>query len=243
MLKRVGRAALVRWIVGTLAVACLRLVRLTTRFVEEPDGFRDHARAEEPIIVAMWHGQHFMVSFAWPKGMRVSALVSRSGDGELNAGVLERLGVEPIRGSGGAGSVKIRKRGGAPALRAMLKRLSEGSSVVLTADVPKVARVCGMGVVTLARLSGRPVYPVAVVCRWRIDFRSWDRASIGLPFGRGAVVLGSPVRLPANASPEEMDQARNAVELGLNKIHARAYELVGSADPGADLIKTDTCAP
>ena len=67
----------------------------------------------------------------------------------------------------------------------------------MTADVPKIARVCGEGIVTLARLSGRPIVPVAVVTSRRIDFESWDRASLGLPFGRGAMVLGEPIRVAA----------------------------------------------
>jgi lysophospholipid acyltransferase (LPLAT)-like uncharacterized protein len=234
MLKRLGRAPLVQSAIGAVAVAWLRLVHSTTRFEMEPANFPEMARVDEPIIVAMWHGQHFMVSYAWPKGMRVSALISRSGDGELNARVLERLGVEPIRGSGGSGA-KSRKRGGAMAFREMLRRLASGSSVVLTADVPKIARVCGDGIVTLARMSGRPIYPIAVVCRRRIDFRSWDRASLGLPFGRGAMVLGAPVRVAESATADELETARVSVERGLNLAHARAYSLVGSADPGSHL--------
>jgi lysophospholipid acyltransferase (LPLAT)-like uncharacterized protein len=235
MLKSLGRVALIQSLIGAAAVAWLRLVRATTRFEMEPSGFPDLAKRDEPIIVAMWHGQHFMVSYAWPKGMRVSALISRSGDGELNARVLERLGVEPIRGSGG-NRAKARKRGGAIALREMLRRLTSGSSVVLTADVPKIARICGDGIVTLARMSGRPVYPIAVVCRWRIDFRSWDRASLGLPFGRGAMVLGAPIRVAKEASETDLEAARRAIERGLNNAHARAYAIVGSSDPGADLV-------
>ena len=118
----------------------------------------------------------------------------------------------------------------------MLRRLTDGSTVALTADVPKKARVCGEGIVTLARMSGRPIYPIAVVCRWRIDFRTWDRASLGLPFGRGAMVLGAPVRVARDADENAVEAARLAVERGLNEAHARAYRLVDSADPGADLV-------
>jgi lysophospholipid acyltransferase (LPLAT)-like uncharacterized protein len=234
MWKRLGRHPFVQSVIGFAAVFWLRLVHATTRFEMEPPFFSQLARRDEPIIVAMWHGQHFMVSYAWPRGMRVSALISRSGDGELNARVLERLGVEPIRGSGG-NRAKARKRGGAIALREMLRRLSDGSSIVLTADVPKVARVCGEGIISLARMSGRPIYPIAVVCRWRIDFRSWDRASLGLPFGRGAMVLGVPVSISNNADQAELEAGRLAVQRGLNAAHARAYALVGCGDPGARL--------
>ena len=44
----------------------------------------------------------------------------------------------------------------------MLSALEEGYNVALTADVPKVARVAGLGIVKLASASGRPIYPVAI---------------------------------------------------------------------------------
>ena len=232
MLKRLGRTRAVQNMVGWLAVAYLRFVRSTTRFAMDPPDF-PHAMADRlPVIVAMWHGQHFMIHFAWPANARVSALISRSGDGELNANILERLGVNPVRGSGGAGS-KMRKRGGFAALREMLRLLEQGSTVVMTADVPKVSRVAGAGIVALAQMSGRPIYPIAVVSRRRKDFHTWDRASIGLPFTRGAMVLGAPVTVSSDADEAARETARLAVERGLNEAHERAYAMVGSRDPGA----------
>ena len=234
MLKQLGRTRAVQNIVGFVAVSWLRLVRATTTFTVEPLNFPQTMIPHLPVIVAMWHGQHFMVHFAWPQGAKVSALISRSGDGELNANVLERLGITPIRGSGGAPG-KMRKRGGVAALREMLRQLAQGSTIVMTADVPKVSRIAGAGIVTLAQLSGRPIYPIAVVKRWRRDFNSWDHASMGLPFGRGAMVLGEPVHVSRDADAAACEAARRAVESGLNDAHARAYALVGSQDPGAGI--------
>ena len=232
MLKQLGRSAAAQGLIGLLAVGYLRLVRATTWFVEDPPGFGAAALLDAPIIIAMWHGQHLMIHCACPRGMEVSALISKSGDGEINAKILERLGYSPIRGSGGD-AAKSRKRGGMAALREMLRRLEQGSSIALTADVPKVSRVAGLGIVTLAQLSGRPIYPVAVVSARRIDVNSWDHASIALPFSRGAMALGQPIRVARDASPEAQEEARRAVEDGLNEVHARAYGLVGSRDPGA----------
>jgi lysophospholipid acyltransferase (LPLAT)-like uncharacterized protein len=230
MLKRLGRSRFIQYVVGVLAVGYLKLVRSTTRFVAEPADFPERIKGELPVIAAMWHGQHFMIHYAWPAGTAVSALISRSDDGELNARILERLGVTPIRGSGGHPS-KMQKRGGFAALREMVRQLAHGSTVVLTADVPKVSRIAGLGIVTLAQLSGRPIYPVAVVTRNRIDFRTWDHASIGLPFGRGAMVLGDPVHVARDADEAALEMARQAVQRGLDEAHARAYALVGSRDP------------
>jgi lysophospholipid acyltransferase (LPLAT)-like uncharacterized protein len=200
--------------------------------VMEPADAYDRIGPMMPVIAAMWHGQHFMIHFAKRPQDRAASLVSRSGDGELNATALRHLGVRAIRGSGARGR-DIRQKGGVSALRAMLRALEDGEMVVMTADVPKISRVCGQGIITLAQLSGRPIVPVAVVTSRRIDFRSWDRASLGLPFGRGAMVLGDPITVPRDADDAALESARQAVERGLDAVHARAYALVGARDPGA----------
>ena len=156
MLKRIGRSRAAQGALAFFAAHYLRLVERTTRFTIEPPDFRDRVIANAPVIAALWHGQHVGAHFAWPPGIKVAALISRNRDAEANALVLERLGVIPIRGSGGRAE-KMRKRGGFQALREMLRQLQAGVSLVLTADVPKTARVVGAGVITLAKLSGRQI--------------------------------------------------------------------------------------
>jgi lysophospholipid acyltransferase (LPLAT)-like uncharacterized protein len=120
-------------------------------------------------------------------------------------------------------------------MRELLRQLDSGSSVALTADVPKRARVAGLGIVTLARLSGRPIVPTAAVTSRRIQFHTWDRASLGLPFSRAIVVAGDFIRVSSDADDAAMEAARLAVERGLDEAHRQAYAMVGAADPGANL--------
>lgn len=212
----------------------LRLVRRTNRFVTEPADIYERVRPELPLIIAMWHGQHIMIPFARPDWMPACSLVSRHGDGGFNAVALRELGIGAIRGSGAMGK-KVREKGGAPAFLAMMRRLAAGETMVLTADIPKRARICGAGIVALARASGRPIHPIAVVTSRRIDFKSWDRASIGLPFGRGAIVVGEAVTVARDADEATCEAARLAVQAGLDAAHERAYALIGARDPGAGL--------
>jgi lysophospholipid acyltransferase (LPLAT)-like uncharacterized protein len=235
MLKRLGRMRLVQEALGFLLASYIRLLRRTNRFVVEPPDLDAAIAGQTPLIVAMWHGQHFMISFAWPRSIaRMAALISRHGDGGVNAIALRHLGVAPIRGSG-ARSRRKRRKGGVSAMREMLRALAGGASVAITADVPKRARVAGSGIVLLARLSGRPIAPTAVVTSRRFDFNSWDRASLGKPFGRGAIVVGALIHVAPDADEQAMELARKAVEAGLDEVHARAYAKVGAVDPGADL--------
>ncbi|HVG46862.1 MAG TPA: lysophospholipid acyltransferase family protein, partial [Rubellimicrobium sp.] len=230
--KRIVRSRAVQEGLGFLVAGYLKLVQRTNRFAMEPADAYDRIGPQMPVIAAMWHGQHFMIHFAKRSQDRTASLVSRSPDGEFNAIALRHLGVRAIRGSGARGR-DIRKKGGVQAMRAMLRALGDGEMVVLTADIPKISRICGEGIVTLAQLSGRPIVPVAVVTSRRIDFNSWDKASIGLPFGRGAMVLGDPIPVPRDADAQTLEALRRQVERELDAVHARAYALVGSRDPGA----------
>ena len=235
MSRRPGRSRFAQETIGFLLATYLRFVQRTNQFTTIPADIDAAVAGETPLIVAMWHGQHLMISFARPNAIdRMAALISRHEDAGAQASALERLGVTPVRGSGGPAD-RAYYKGGAPAMRELMRQLESGASVAMTADVPKRARIAGHGIVTLARLSGRPIVPTAVVTSRRLQFDTWDRASLGLPFGRAAVVVGDLIRVPPNANDEASETARLAVERGLDEAHRRAYAMVGATDPGADL--------
>src|SRR5262249_51234811 len=139
---------------GVVAAEYLRFVWFTSRLTIEPAELYSLVASYEPVIVAMWHGQHFMVPFV-NRGHRAKVLISRHRDGEINAVAARRLGVIAIRGSGDHGR-RFDVKGGVGAFKSMLDALSERYNIALTADVPKVARVAGLGIVMLGKASGRP---------------------------------------------------------------------------------------
>jgi lysophospholipid acyltransferase (LPLAT)-like uncharacterized protein len=235
MARRVGRSEFAQEAIGFLLAKYLRLVQRTSRFTTIPEDINAAIDGQTPLICTMWHGQHLMMSFAWPDAIdRMAALISRHEDAGAQAAALHHLGVTPVRGSGGPAD-RAYYKGGAPAMRELMRQLEAGASVAMTADVPKRARVAGPGIVALARLSGRPIVPTAVVTSWRIQFDTWDRASLGLPFGRAVVVIGDLIRVAPDADDAAMEAARLAVEQALDDAHRRAYAMVGAADPGANL--------
>lgn len=240
-LKQLGRKPAVQRAVGWSLARYLDLVRRTNRFVLEPADLYGRLEPLQPFIGAMWHGQHFMAPYLRRPHDRAASLVSRSADGEINATALHHLGIRAIRGSGARGRDQ-RLKGGSSALRAMLRALADGENMFLTADIPKIARRCGTGIVTLARMSGRPIVAVAVATSRRFEADSWDRASIGLPFGRGAIVAGEPVAIDPDSDEAALEAARVAVERELDRVNARAFALVGRTDPGHDLRRPDRAA-
>src|SRR5262245_66393294 len=99
VLKLLGRVGWGLSAGGVIGAEYLRLVWKTSRFVVEPADIYEHVVDELPIIITMWHGQHFLLPFI-RQGHPAKVLVSRHRDGEVNAIAAERLGVGTIRGSG-----------------------------------------------------------------------------------------------------------------------------------------------
>ena len=232
LLKSFGRNPAVQSGLATLAAGYLRLVRSTNRFTIEPGDVDARLDALGPFIAAMWHGQHTMISFMRRPHDRIATIISRSPDGNVNTLVLERMGVRVMRASGARGRAvrDARAKGGAEGLRAMVKALKGGETVAFSADVPKVSRVCDAGIIMLARFSGAPIVPVAVVTSRHIRLGSWDRACLGLPFGRGAMVFGEPIRVPRDPEPEVVESLRARVQAELDRVHDAAYARVGRLD-------------
>jgi lysophospholipid acyltransferase (LPLAT)-like uncharacterized protein len=216
--------------VGFLAAEWLRFVWKTNRFTFEPggkDALYERVEGQFPAIFAFWHGQHFLTPFIKTKeSHKAKVLISLHRDGEFNAIAVERLGIGTVRGSGDHGSAFHRK-GGVGAFREMVQVLADGYNMALTADVPKRSRVAGLGIIMLARESGRPIMPFAMATSRYIQLKNWDRTTINLPFGRGAVVGIEEVHVPPDADAAAMETYRLKVEAILNEATKRAYELVG----------------
>jgi lysophospholipid acyltransferase (LPLAT)-like uncharacterized protein len=227
LLRNVLRSSWMQRVVGVLAAEYLRLVWLTNKFSFDPLNVYDIVEPAQPVIIAFWHGQHFLTPFIKTKDShRAKVLISRHRDGEFNAIAAERLGIGTIRGSGDHGSAFHRK-GGVGAFKEMMRALADGYNVASTADVPKRSRVAGLGIIMLARETGRPIMPLAMATSRFIRLNNWDRTTINLPFGRGALVGIEPVVVPPDADAETMEKLRLEVETYLNEATRRAYAQIG----------------
>jgi lysophospholipid acyltransferase (LPLAT)-like uncharacterized protein len=219
--RRITNTPWIQQAIGVAAAEYLRLVWKTSRFtMEPPDPFGMYEKYE-PVIIAMWHGQHFLLPF-FRRHYRIKVLVSRHADGEINAIAAERLGIGTVRGSGDHAH-RFQVKGGVGAFRKMLDSLADGCNMALTADVPKVSRVAGLGIIKLAAESGRPIFPVALTTSRRIVLNNWDRSEINLPLSHGAIVVGEPVRVPAKADEQMLESARATLQNALNAATERAH--------------------
>jgi lysophospholipid acyltransferase (LPLAT)-like uncharacterized protein len=234
MWRRLRTSSIVRQSIGRTVGAYLKFAWKTQRHIIEPHDFYDWIDGETPIILTFWHGQHFLTPFLPKPHHRGTVMISRSFDADINAIAVESLGFGTIRGSG-SHIGRFHEKGGVSATRKMIEALAGGCNVAMTADVPKVSRRAGLGVVSIAKHSGRPIFPVAIATSRRIVMKkSWDQSSLNLPFGRAATVLAEPVRVPASADDAALEAARAEVEHKLNQATARAEALAGGATAARD---------
>lgn len=230
MLRDIARSPAFVSFLGNVVYRLLRFVRATQRRVPGSSESVRILHEEHPAIVGLWHGQHLLAPFFRPSDLPYAALLSRSGDAAINAAVVERFGISTVRGSGGRemSGARARNKGGARALVAMRRLLADQTGICMIADVPKgTPRESGQGIVTLAKISGRPIIPsAAVTSRHHIVESAWDRTRIPLPFGRIAVVMGEAIHVPADADEALLEEKRREVTRAIETANREAERLV-----------------
>ena len=223
---RRARTALAATLLGWLVEALGRTWRIEV--VEGGEHLDALVAGETPAILAFWHDR--VVLGAYYTGARmarkervdVTALTSRSGDGELVAGAMRRWGARVVRGSSSAGG-----REALWALRSVVRR--HGSSPIVVPDGPRgPARHLKRGILVLARMSGAPVLAMGLASDrlWRL--RSWDRMTIPKPFARVRVcVRRFEVGRRAGADGDQGSdrRERHRLESLLNEVTRRADEV------------------
>ena len=69
--------------------------------------------------------------------------------------------------------------------------------------------------------------PFAMATSRFMRLNNWDRTTINLPFGRGALVGIESISVPPDADAETMEKLRAQLEATLNEATRRAYAQVG----------------
>jgi len=224
-----ARAQWIKSILVGLVVCYLRLVYWTNPLQKGSDNPKDAHQRHNPFIITFWHGCHIMGPFLRPKAEKIIAMFSRSSDAEINARVAEKLGLEIVRGSGGRAQKQQADKGGARAFISLNRALKQGKSVAMIADIAHGrAREAGRGIVTLAKLSGRPIIPyIYVFSNEKIFEKAWDKTAIPLPFGRSVFIMGEAFFVPEDADDAMLEQKRLELTVMMNNLTDEAYGRLG----------------
>jgi lysophospholipid acyltransferase (LPLAT)-like uncharacterized protein len=203
---------------ASLAYGFIRVVALTLRYRwTDRSGFFKEQRPG-PATYCVWHNRlalcmtaYFDYIKKYNQSSGLAAMVSASRDGALLTGVLERFGVQPVRGSS--------SRRGPQALRELTTWARRGYDLAITPDGPRgPCFVVQDGIIALAQLTGMPIVPVSYQLGWKIRLKSWDRFQIPLPFSRCEMFFEKPIRVPRDASESDRETLRLQLEQALKSI-------------------------
>ena len=186
----------------------IRSLALTLRFrLEDPDGILPKDPGQ-PRIFAFWHNRILMMPYLYERfcpGRRMLMLVSRSRDGEFITRIMNRFGIDGVRGSS--------SKGGLGALREMVRELEKNNArdIGITPDGPRGPKgKVQDGVLAVAEASGRPIIPVTTHLSRKWELPSWDRFQIPQPGSLCRVLVGPSVPAPKEAS--DFDGIRGKLE-------------------------------
>lgn len=184
--------------------------------VENEDALLSILEGGGKAVIPLWHQRFFgLLSYAKRfRSRRPLVMISRSRDGEFIADVVERIGLEPVRGSS--------SRGGREALREVLVRLKERSMAAHAVDGPRGPKgVVKAGVIEMARLSGAKIVPVYVSMSRAWRAKSWDRFMIPKPFSRVLIRWGDPFAVPSDLDAGAFEDVRRKLEILLEEGHRK----------------------
>ena len=202
--------AVVAALAPSLGSGTLCLLARTLRIRREEKAAEPLWTSRTPAIYVVWHARLLLLPYLYGhRGARV--LISRSRDGEMVARLVRRFGFVVVRGSS--------SRGGAGGLRGLARAIEEGHSVILVPDGPRgPAETVKPGVVTLARMTGAPVVPLAFAASAEWRTRSWDGFRIPKPFARCVVRFGPPLRVTASRDRGDNEATRKEIEAALHEV-------------------------
>ncbi len=213
--KRSGLATIASWLLPPL----IALIGRTLHF----EFHADDASTDEPrgdaAIYCFWHRCVIPAVYFW-RNQNIRVLTSRSKDGEIIAGVIQRFGFKAVRGSS--------SRGALAGLRQLERELKDGALVAFTIDGPRgPLYVAKPGPVLLAKLTGVRIvcFYIAVEKSWTLN--SWDRFVIPKPFSRAHVRVSAPMYVAADADEKAMERDHAEMQRRLDFVRVEAERDAG----------------
>jgi lysophospholipid acyltransferase (LPLAT)-like uncharacterized protein len=174
---------------------------------------------QRPLIGSFWHSCIIPATYIC-RDLGVRVMSSNSYDGEYMGRIIRKFGFVAVKGSSSRNAVR--------ALLGLRRALEDGWTVAFTLDGPRGPRhKVKPGPVALGRSSQVPLtmFHAAVDNAWVLD--TWDRLMIPMPFSRVLLRFGKLIRVPADASNQEIEHYNAELQSSLDRVCEFAEANVG----------------
>jgi lysophospholipid acyltransferase (LPLAT)-like uncharacterized protein len=176
------------------------------------------AAGHQPIL-ALWHGR-ILAATPYFQHRGIVAMASENFDGEWIARLLGKFGYGAARGS--------TSRGGAAALRRLVKDV-KAHGVAFTLDGPRgPAEVAQPGAVWLAKVTGQPLLPFHSEAASSWSLKSWDRTQIPKPFTTVAMAIAEPIYVPRDSDDAAVEEWRGRLQDSLAQCRATCRTILAT---------------
>jgi len=202
----------------------IRIIGPTLRLAVSFEEGAQKTIVDRPVIASFWHSCIVPSAYIF-RDLGIRVMTSASFDGEYIARIIHKFGYVAVRGSS--------SRNASAALLGMRRALDEGWTVAFTLDGPRgPRRKVKAGPVLLGRSSGLLLtsFHAAVEKAWVLN--SWDKMIIPRPFSRVLVRVGKLIRVPLDASDEQISRSMEELQATLDRVCAFSEQNVGRVGSG-----------
>jgi len=153
------------------------------------ENYLEAAKQKTPVIIASWHNRLMMMPFIARFAIKNAnakysfmTLASQHGDGQFVGRVMVAFGFQNIYGSSQNGRKKSRGIN-LHSLREIVRGLKDGKAFGITPDGPRGPnQKINSEIIGMAKISGAAIMPSSYSCSKFIQFNSWDKFKLPLPF-------------------------------------------------------------
>jgi len=204
------RQRIVLRIIIWLGYAVIRLIGPTLRVCVSCEEGAQQTVGERPLIASFWHSCIIPATYLC-RDLGVRVMSSNSYDGEYMGRIIHKFGFVAVKGSSSRNAVR--------ALLGLRRALEEGWTVAFTLDGPRGPRhKVKPGPVALGRSSRVPLtmFHAAVDKAWVLN--TWDRLMVPVPFSRVLLRFGKLIRVPSDASDEDIERYTVELQASLDRV-------------------------
>lgn len=175
---------------------------------------REYLHFDKPAIFALYHGRLIGMLQIVEQREKLTALISRSRDGEFLARMAHKMGYRVARGSPAYKAIEGAKQ--------LIDAAKTGQSLVMAVDGPRgPIYEPKIGIIRMAELTGLPLLPF--VCKGKKNhfFSGWDKM-MGCYFGSPITyMIGDPIFVPNKNTEAERENYRQQLAASMHSMREK----------------------
>ena len=202
--KKLLKNTFMQKILAILTVIYIFIVRISSKIKYENENIPEEFwKNKKPFILAFWHNQLMMISFAWKVDKRLNVIASGHSDGRFGAIVGKYYKLN---------NIPTYSKDSKFFLKQIFTRLKNREYIGITPDGPRGPKEqVAEGIIKIAQISKVPIIVCGFWSSKNFKLKSWDSFMITLPFSKCCFVWQSPIYVPKDLNGNEIYKYKDVI--------------------------------